>query len=209
MKKDKPKGNTGRIAKADPKQIWPLPELSSYKSNRIFTRHWTNLSFVLDHNLYALLSFLVYQSLPNNTFKYSTLLLEKYNAAAEAARCHYTRDKHTRLNTSIPNTRKYLETLIELSIIIPTHKKQLFLINPLLTYTHSILYPITHKQFITRYNNLSSIHFSAHNQSADNTQVSNNTLNNPQNRSLKHDLVLWAKDYIHACTSTRISKINP
>jgi len=119
-----------------------FPELSVGKTKRVVTKHFTNLSLWLPSPELELLSFLIYECLADNTFEYSTRLLERYCAAVKAATKQYWGSED---GTRTPLlARIAFRHLIESGLILHTEKKNVFMINPMLTYSPDI---INNKQY--------------------------------------------------------------
>lgn len=125
--------NTNRINKTKVKKFWDFPPLSDGKQGRVITKHFTNLSLILNPNHYALLSYLIYQSAADNTVIYSQGLLIGFEKSVKAARKVYGEDNA--LYLSLPKLREHFEWLIENGLLLPTSAGKIFLINPCLTFS--------------------------------------------------------------------------
>lgn len=127
------RGNTKTIERSYPKHKWDFPGIDKKKQSRVFTKHYSNLSLILHPNHYTLLTWLIYQSLPDNTITYSTQLLRQYAAAVKLASAKY-KSNNPCIFSSPPNTRKYFKYLIEQSLLFPTSESGVYMINPSLTH---------------------------------------------------------------------------
>lgn len=131
------------------KQLSYLPVLSSHKTNRAVTKHFTNAMLYLPHSQAALLSWLVYESKTDNSFKYSSQMLIRYSKSVEEA-CK-TYNTTPRINTSVKSIRKDLGLLIESGYIWPTPQDKIFLINPMLSAKRSFIGSKEYKEFVRVY----------------------------------------------------------
>lgn len=132
------------------KKLWDFPPLSDGKQGRVVTKHFTNMSLVLNPNYYALLSFLIYQSAADNTIKYSQGLLIMFEKAVKAAREHY--GEENALYLSLPKLRGNFKWLIENGMLLPTPAGKIFLINPCLTFSKVYVKAEFYKYWIMTYN---------------------------------------------------------
>lgn len=111
-----------------------FPPLNDGKMGRVVTKHYLNLSFILNPNHFSLLSFLIYQSKADNTVEYSTRLLLMYQKSITAGTEFYGSANES-LNVSPPKSRLYFQYLIENGLLLPTTEPKQFMINPCLTYS--------------------------------------------------------------------------
>lgn len=125
--------NANRINNTKVKKLWDFPPLSDGKQGRVVTKHFTNLSMILNPNHYALLSFLIYQSAADNTIKYSQGLLIMFEKSVKAARKVY--GEENALYLSPPKLREHFSWLVENGLLLPTSTGKIFLINPCLTFS--------------------------------------------------------------------------
>lgn len=142
--------NTKKIQLTKVKRLWNFPLLTDGKQGRVFTKHYSNLAFILDSNHFALLSFLVYQSRADNTLEYSTKLLKMYQKSIAEGKELYG-SKNESLNTYPPKLRDYFEYLIENGLLLPTSTPKQFLINPCLTYSKLYVKAEFYKEWVGRY----------------------------------------------------------
>lgn len=141
--------NTNRINNTKVQKLWDFPPLSDGKQGRVVTKHYTNLSLILNPNHYALLSFLIYQSGADNTVKYSQGLLIMFEKAVRAARKIYGED--LALYLSLPKLREHFEWLIENGLLLPTSAGKTFLINPCLTFSKVYVKAEFYKEWCKKY----------------------------------------------------------
>lgn len=106
-----------------------LPPLPNRKSNRAITKHFTNLSMVMDGNRFALLSWLIYQSNKDNTFIWDGHLLDKYRASVTFAVEEYG---GVGVNISPQKVRNDYKSLISGGWIFDLGNESM--INPMLSY---------------------------------------------------------------------------
>lgn len=125
--------NTKKIQNTKVEKLWDFPPLSDGKQGKIFTKHYTNLAFILNPNHFALLSFLIYQTNADNTLQYSEKLLKQYIEAVKKG-CEYY-GTETDLSTTIHKTRGNFEYLIKNGLLLPTSTPKQFMVNPCLTYS--------------------------------------------------------------------------
>ncbi len=129
------KGNTKNVLKTPLKKRPDFPALSHGSAGRIATKHFMNLLSWLNNEALSLLGFLVYQADVDNTIKYTTKLLQHYDAYMN----HVTRYGKKRIKSSLPNSRQTFKYLIEQGILLQTAEEKLFMINPNLIYSeHAI-----------------------------------------------------------------------
>jgi hypothetical protein len=131
--------NTNLISTATTKSLPHYPSLKVGKTRRVFTKHFTNLPLWLSADEISLLSWLCYQSMADNTFKYSTDLLNKYKESVEYAKQEYSGGNPNMVLGSILNSRHVLKRLIEKGLIFQTGTKNKLMINPALTYPAEII----------------------------------------------------------------------
>ncbi len=124
---------TGKIHESKVTDQWLLPKLSPGGAGRILTKHFTNLSFTLHKDQLALISFLIYQSEYDNTVKYSINLLTKFDNSVTRAQELYGKSQY--ISRSIPTARRNFRYLVNRGLLLPTEKKNIFLIHPHLTYS--------------------------------------------------------------------------
>ena len=148
---------TGKIKSAGTERLWNFPLLNHGKMGRVFTKHLMNLSFTLNPNHYALLSFLIYQSGYDNTIKYSNNLLKMYENAVKGALKEYKLENDY-LYISLPKTRLYFKWLITEGFLMKA-EGNIFLINPNLTYSKLYVIPNDYIKWVKDYNNGSKIKY--------------------------------------------------
>jgi hypothetical protein len=140
--------NNSRIKNTKVEKLWEFPPLSDGKQGRVFTKHFTNLPFMLDPNHYTLLFWLVYQSNADNTVRYNTALLKQYEATV---RVTAGSRGERQLMSSIPILRNNFEWLIKNSFLLPTNEDKVFMINPNLTYSRLYVKGEFYKQWVKSY----------------------------------------------------------
>jgi len=123
--------NTKLIEGTKTKSYPYLPRISSHNRSKVITKHYVNAAVYLPQPKFALLSWLIFQSAANNTFKHSTHLLHQFSAYILAIESEYGLKKH--IPTSIQLIRKDLKWLIEEGYIFPV-KDATLMINPMLVY---------------------------------------------------------------------------
>lgn len=129
--------NTQIVRNTKVKKLPYFPVLTGQKTTRVITKHFTNCALYLDHNSFSLLSWLIYQSKQDNSFTYSTHLLTKYRESVFAASSEYG-FKQIRF-VSVQKIRSVFTDLIESGYILPTHTKDSYIINPMLSYRDEYL----------------------------------------------------------------------
>ena len=134
--------------KAKVKKLWDFPPLSDGKQGRVVTKHFINMSLILNPNHYALLSYLIYQSSADNTIKYSQRLLLQFEKSVKSAREHYRQDNE--LYLSLPKLSEHFVWLIENGLLLPTEGK-IFLINPCLTFSKVYVGVEFYKEWVKLY----------------------------------------------------------
>lgn len=142
--------NTKRIEQTKVKKLWDFPPLLDGKQGRVITKHFTNLSYTLNPNHYALLNFLIYQSLADNTVMYRKKLLTTFEKSVRMALNHYGGDNT--LHLSLPKLRGNFIWLIENGLLLPTATPKQFLINPCLTYSKLYVKSEFYKVWVKQYN---------------------------------------------------------
>lgn len=143
--------NTKLIENTQVISIPYFPELTGSKTTRVITKHFTNLAMYLDPELFALLSWLIYQSKADNSFKYSTQLLRKYSEAIKG--CEKTYGSR-RLSVDVKRIRVNLKALIQSGHLLPTNIKNTFIINPMLSYRSEYITSDEYKTACRYYNNI-------------------------------------------------------
>lgn len=147
--------NTKLIQQTEVQALPYFPILEAHKSNRVITKHFTNLPLYLNPNHFALLTWLIYQSKADNSVKYSTKLLLKYTATLLQCEQEY-KDGNTvgRLFTSLPFLRVSFQYLIKQGYLLPSHLKGHFVINPLLSYREEYIKPTEYRDICKEYNDI-------------------------------------------------------
>jgi hypothetical protein len=138
-----------KINKIAVSQPWEFPPLSPGGTGKIITRHFTNLVLTLHRDPLALLSFLIYQSGPDNTVQYSTKLLKQFDAAVTLIQERHHKKK---ISKSLPSARRSFKLLIEYGMVYPAGKK-LYLINPRLCYSKLYVKPTFYKDWVEKETN--------------------------------------------------------
>lgn len=152
--------NSKLIQNTTTKSLPNYPSLKVGKTRRVFTKHFTNLPLWLSADEVSLLSWLCYQSMADNTFKYNTDLLRKYKDSVDYAKQEYSGGNPNMVLGNILNSRHVLKRLIEKGFIFQTGIKNKLMINPMLTYAAEVvsvkkyddvtdLYQLVQKQSIT------------------------------------------------------------
>lgn len=103
--------NTKSIQNTAVKKLPHLPILSSHKQSKTISKHFTNLSILLPKKQFALISWLIYQSGQDNSFKYNTHLLRKFSATI--------RELNGDIPTAIQLIRADFKKLIENGWLLP------------------------------------------------------------------------------------------
>lgn len=137
------------ISQLKTKRLWNFPPLPDGKMGRVITKHFTNLSYTLTPNQYALLNFLIYNSGADNTVTYSVGLLEKYSLTVKAAKKLYSGE--TKLWLSEPTVKKIWAYLVENGLLMPIGGNK-FLINPSLTFSKLYVKQEDYKYWVMAYN---------------------------------------------------------
>lgn len=136
--------NTKIIEFTLPKSLPHCPPLSSHKQTKIITKHFTNAAVYLPRTELSLFSWLIYQSGADNSFTYSTHLLNKYKQYLIHLSVEYNID----LPTSIQTLRKHMISLIERGYIIPCGGKHY--LNPMFVISKGINKK-RYKDFVNNY----------------------------------------------------------
>ncbi len=123
--------NSKLIQNAKTEKLPLFPELSVGKTRRTMTKHYTNLSLWLPQDELQILNFLVYETLSDNTFIYSTFLLERYLSAVKVANMQYC---GVSVYKSESDTRRCIHQLIRKGCLLQTGIKNRIMVNPCLTY---------------------------------------------------------------------------
>ena len=139
--------NTNLISNSKVMSLPYFSELSAQKSNRVITKHFTNLALYLPPNQFALLNWLIYQSKADNTVVYSTQLLIRYSAAVKECEKQYYLSAG--LQKNIKAIRPIFQKLIESGYLLPNYKKNVFTINPMLTYRAEYMRPKDYEEIVT------------------------------------------------------------
>lgn len=117
-----------------------LPPITGNNKERVFTKHWANLPLHINPNEMAILSFLAYQAKADNTFKYSVELLQRYVKAVRYANDEYNPSgkKRLRMPNGLATTPGFIKLFMDLMIdhgwLLSTTVKNVYMINPMLTY---------------------------------------------------------------------------
>jgi hypothetical protein len=130
--------NTNLIKHSKTKSIPNFPELPVGKTKRVFTKHFCNLPLWCSADEVAVLNWLVYRSGGDNTFEYSTRLLDSYSKTLKAANKEYELGYGWMLGSNISELRRVVLQLIEKGLIFNTGNNVL-MINPMLTYSADIV----------------------------------------------------------------------
>lgn len=138
-----------KISELRVKKLWEFPPLPDGKQGRVITKHFTNLSYTLDPNQYALLNFLIYNSGADNTVIYSVGLLERYKLTVLAAKKLYGGE--TKLWLSEPTVKKILAYLVENGLLLHIGGNK-FLISPCLTFSKLYVKQDFYKEWMWIYN---------------------------------------------------------
>lgn len=123
--------NTRLIENTKVKVLPYFPVLAADRTNRIITKHYTNIVLVLDQDAAALLTWLIYQCDKRNTFIYSTHLVNKYVESIKQARVVY--NSSNGLSLAPIKCRYALKSLIENGLVWPVEGKK-YMINPALSF---------------------------------------------------------------------------
>lgn len=128
---------------------WYFPPLRDGQQGRIFTKHYTNLSYCLNRNHFCLLTFLIYQSGADNVVEYRERLLKQYRNTVIASINAY--GGKNELHISLSKCRFHFQFLIENGLLLKTDKPKLFLINPNLTFSKLYVKAEFYKQWVHEY----------------------------------------------------------
>ena len=140
------------VSKTKTLSLPKFPELVVGKSSRRMTKHYCNLALWLEADELAVINWLTYQLRADNTFMYSTRLLEQYKSAAEAAsKVYLINDVYAELKY----TRFVLKRLISLGLIMETSTRNKFMLNPLLSYEPEIVNRKQYAEVCKKYQSLS------------------------------------------------------
>lgn len=127
-----------------------LPQLSMQKNTRVITKHYCNTALYLNPEHASLLTWLIYQSNTDNSFKYEERLLNRYCTAIKEANDLYKGHNHFRADVKI--VRGVIKELIERGYILPTSEAAIFIINPMFTYHPSFCKRNQYKKVCENYN---------------------------------------------------------
>jgi hypothetical protein len=141
--------NTKRIQNTKTLKLWSFPQIAQGKQGRVFTKHYTNMAFVLNPNHFSLLSFLVYHSGYDNVLEYKERILKAYIKTLKDGAEYYGTENN--LLTSLPRVRDSFEWLIQNGFLLNIGGKQ-FLINPNLTYSKLYVKADFYKEWTWIYN---------------------------------------------------------
>jgi len=130
--------NPKPISSSRTKSLPNFPVLKVGKHRRVTTKHFTNLPLWLPSDELEVISFVIYRLKADNTFKYSTELLNQLLAARLQARMEYDR-KGWYSPLVLAGARKALKSLIERGLILHTDRKGHLMVNPMLTYECDII----------------------------------------------------------------------
>ena len=150
------KGNTARVTRAKAKTLPIYPELDIHHSGRVFTKHFTNLSYTLNWDQLILFQWLCHESTGYNVFSYNLKTIKKYQGYVRALRKKYPKGMADGLNIAVYNIREVLIELIEMGAVFNTEVKGEMFINPNLSYRPKWFNGKLYKQYVTEYNNLFS-----------------------------------------------------
>jgi hypothetical protein len=142
--------NTNLISSTKNIRLPYLPKLTGLKTNRVITKHYTNCALYLSPDRFSLLTWLIYQSRNDNSVKYSTHLLNKYSAAIKEANKEY--NGLGWLKTSIQFIRQDFKWLIENGYLFNNYEKDVFTINPLLSYRTEYIRAAEYDMLVEWYN---------------------------------------------------------
>ena len=140
------------VSKTKTLSLPKFPELVVGKSSRRMTKHYCNLAMWLDVDELAVINWLTYQLRADNTFMYSTRLLEQYKRAMDAARDVYFKNDSCSHHIY---TRRVLKRLISLGLILHTSIRNKFMLNPLLSYEPEIVNRKQYAEVCKKYQSLS------------------------------------------------------
>lgn len=143
--------NTKSIQQTKIVKMPTFPELNGKDRTRVVTKHFVNLSLWCSADELRMITWLIYQSKVDNTIIYTTLLLERYSAAIQAAHKEYGGVKH---NHNIKHLRAVFKKLIELGLLLPNFDKKTYTINPMLAYRTEYMKPADYKYITSLYSTL-------------------------------------------------------
>lgn len=146
-------GNTGKVAKASVKLLIPYPELDIHHSGRVFTKHYTNLSYSLEWDQLMLFEWLCHESTGSNTFSYSMVMVKKYKSYIKTLRKKYkTEVLVDGINLAPYAIREVLVELVEMGMIFNTEVRGEMFINPNLSYRPKWFNGKIYKEYVKEYN---------------------------------------------------------
>jgi len=138
-----------------------LNKLKKQSTTRTFTKHLTNISFILSRNELSLFYFLIYQSKNDNSIRIGRNTLFQFHKAYTLAKTHYSDINPIKPQKKIPKThrnlKRVLDSLINNNLII--HLKQnknhnSFLINPQYSYNPNVVLPAFYHDWINSPQNI-------------------------------------------------------
>lgn len=111
-----------------------FPLLSGPKMSKYVTKHYVNTILSLKHSQGALLTWLISEYRPDNSFIYSTHLIKKYSQTIIEANKEYNVGKTETLSHTPSLIRVDFRALVEKGYVLPTNDKKMFIVNPMLSY---------------------------------------------------------------------------
>lgn len=125
--------NTNIVSKTETKSLPYLPVITVSKHRRVTTKHFTNLALWLSSGELAMINFLVYQVKADNTFQYSTHLLDQFSAAKNFM-LEQVYKKEISYKTPISIARDHFMFLVHNGLILKTKTRSKYMLNPMLSY---------------------------------------------------------------------------
>ncbi len=135
--------NTNLIKHSKTKSCPNFPILSVGKTKMCVTKHFTNLPLWCSIDEVAIINWLVYICKGDNTFEYSTNVLEAYKMSHVMAVEEYVGNTH--LNFNLSYLRRLVLRLIEKGLLLQTGINNRIMINPMLCYNPGI---ISNKRYV-------------------------------------------------------------
>jgi hypothetical protein len=109
-----------------------FPPLSGPKMTKYVTKHYVNTVLSIKHSQGCLLTWLISECGPDNTIEYSTHIINRYSETIKAANKEYNKGKTATLSHSPYIIRADFRALVNKGLVLPTHNKKVFVVNPML-----------------------------------------------------------------------------
>lgn len=131
-----------------------FPPLTSSKTTRLVTKHYTNLAMYEERSQFSFLTWLIYQSDADNSVYIDQFTIKRYRHAVMLAMKEYKAPK--RVNYSIDSVRGGFKELLSKGYLFPTNKPKVYLINPMLSYSPIYVGRDRYNEFQNRYQGIES-----------------------------------------------------